>query len=118
LGEFSRITGINRETISINANTLAQEWADKLNCTILLKHVPSIITDGDYSFWNLGGNPGMATAGSGDVLTGIIAGLIAQGLSPLEATSLGAFIHSKQEITMQILILKKPLNILDVNLYS
>ncbi|HOV92225.1 MAG TPA: NAD(P)H-hydrate dehydratase [Candidatus Kapabacteria bacterium] len=95
LGEFSRITGINRETISINANTLAQEWADKLNCTILLKHVPSIITDGDYSFWNLGGNPGMATAGSGDVLTGIIAGLVAQGLSPLEATSLGAFIHSK-----------------------
>lgn len=95
IGEFSRITGIDRDTISKNANTLAQEWAEKLNCTILLKHVPSIITDGDYSYWNLGGNPGMATAGSGDVLTGIIAGLIAQGLSPLEAASFGAYIHSK-----------------------
>jgi len=93
-GEFSRITGIDRDTISKNTNILAQEWAEKLNCTILLKHVPSIITDGDYSFWNLGGNPGMATAGSGDVLTGIIAGLIAQGLNPLEAASLGAYIHS------------------------
>jgi len=95
IGEFSRITSIDRDTISKSANILAQEWSEKLNCTILLKHVPSIITDGDYSYWNLGGNPGMATAGSGDVLTGIIAGLIAQGLSPLEAASLGAFLHSK-----------------------
>jgi NAD(P)H-hydrate epimerase len=95
LGEFANLTGLNREEISKYVNRYALEWAEKLNCTILLKHVPSIITDGEFSYWNIGGNPGMATAGSGDVLTGIISSLIAQGLNTIEAASLASFLHSK-----------------------
>lgn len=95
LGEFANLTNINRDEISKYANRYALQWAEKLHCTILLKHVPSIITDGEFSYWNIGGNPGMATAGSGDVLTGIISSLIAQGLNTIEAASLGSFLHSK-----------------------
>jgi ADP-dependent NAD(P)H-hydrate dehydratase / NAD(P)H-hydrate epimerase len=93
-GEFSQISCIPRQEVEKNAPWLAKEWAEKLNCTILLKHVPSIITDGKVSYWNTNGNPGMATAGSGDVLTGIIAGLLALNVEPLEAAALGAFLHA------------------------
>lgn len=93
-GEFSRITGIPREEVELNALPLAKEWAEKLGCIILLKHVPVVISDGKETYLNVNGNPGMATAGSGDVLTGLIAGLLAQGLPPLEAASLGAYIHA------------------------
>jgi NAD(P)H-hydrate epimerase len=95
IGEFSILSGIPREEIYDNHSFLAEEWAQKLNCTILLKHIPSIITDGGFTVWNLGGNPGMSTAGSGDVLTGIICSLLGQGLEPLEAASVGAYLHSK-----------------------
>ena len=94
-GEFSRLSGIERKEIEIDSTKLAKEWAEKLNCIILLKHIPVVITDGDTSYWNFNGNPGMASGGSGDVLTGIIAGLVAQGIETLEATALSAFIHAK-----------------------
>lgn len=95
IGEFSLMTGIPREEIYDNHSLLVEDFTRKLNCTVLLKHIPSIVTDGGFSIWNLGGNPGMSTAGSGDVLTGIISSLLGQGLEPLEAVSVGAFIHSK-----------------------
>ncbi len=61
----------------------------------LLKGNETLITDGTSLWVNTTGNPGMATAGSGDVLTGIIGALLAQGKSPLEATCAGAFVHGK-----------------------
>jgi NAD(P)H-hydrate epimerase len=94
-GEFSRIIGIPRKEIELNSLELAKQWAKKLNCIIVLKHIPVIITDGETVFVNVTGNPGMATGGSGDVLTGMIAGLMGQGLEPLMAGALGVFIHSK-----------------------
>lgn len=94
-GELSRITGIKRKEIESNSYNIALKYAKKLNCIILLKNVPSIITDGDLSYFNIYGNPGMATGGSGDVLTGIISGLLSIGLSPIESASVGAYIHSK-----------------------
>jgi NAD(P)H-hydrate epimerase len=94
LGEFANLINQPREEIISNHYKYAQIWAEKLNCTILLKHIPTIITNGDYSIWNTGGNSGMATAGSGDVLSGIIAGLIAQGLDTMDAAAIGAFLHS------------------------
>ncbi|MGA2298314.1 MAG: NAD(P)H-hydrate dehydratase [FCB group bacterium] len=93
-GEFSRITGIPRIEVEKEHSNFAKEWANKLNCTILLKHVPTVISDGEYSYWNLNGNPGMATGGSGDVLSGIIAGLLAQNIETMKAVSLGAFLHA------------------------
>ncbi len=95
IGEFSRITGIPREEIEKKSLELSIEWANQLNCIIVLKHVPVIITDGKETFINEGGNPGMATGGSGDVLSGLIAGLLAQGIDPLLAAALATFIHAK-----------------------
>ncbi len=94
IGEMALLTGEKREVIAADALQFAKDWAKKLNCIILLKHTPTIITDGESTYLNLNGNPGMATAGSGDVLTGIIATLCAQKKKPLEAAALGAFIHA------------------------
>jgi NAD(P)H-hydrate epimerase len=98
-GEFARLTGCDYETIPETAQTLAPEWAKILGCTLLLKNVPTIISNGAFSYWNMSGNAGMATAGSGDVLTGIIAAILAQGkllgIEPLEAAALGAYIHGR-----------------------
>jgi hydroxyethylthiazole kinase-like uncharacterized protein yjeF len=95
-GEFSRMTGINRNVIEHNSNNLATEWANKLNCTILLKGIPSIITDGISTFWNIYGNPALAKGGSGDVLTGILVALFARNneFNPAITTAAGCLIHS------------------------
>lgn len=60
---------------------------------MLLKGHSTLITDGNSVYRNASGNPGMATGGSGDVLTGIIAALIGQGLSSFDAAVLGAYVH-------------------------
>jgi NAD(P)H-hydrate epimerase len=94
-GEFSRLTGIERELIEKSPNAYVNEWAKKLNCNIVLKSHPVVIGNDELSYWNITGNAGMATAGSGDVLTGIIAGLAAQGIEPLTASALGVYLHAK-----------------------
>ncbi len=94
IGEFAALINEPRDRIADDAHGFANAWANKLGCTILLKHVPTIITNGSESYWNTNGNPGMATAGSGDVLTGIIAALLPVAANPLEAAALAAFIHA------------------------
>lgn len=93
-GEFSRIIGVEREIIEKDSLYIAREWSKKLNCVIVLKHVPVIISNRVKTYLNLNGNPGMATGGSGDVLTGIIASLVAQGLSVYDSAVAGVFIHA------------------------
>lgn len=95
LGEFAKLTGISRDELAIFSLETARKYAEQLNCTILLKNVPTIITNGNFSFLNIKGNPGMATAGSGDVLTGLIGALAGQKLNLFEAATVGAFLHSK-----------------------
>ncbi|MCX7793244.1 MAG: NAD(P)H-hydrate dehydratase [Thermodesulfovibrionales bacterium] len=92
-GEFSRLTGISREEIEKRRIELSSEFSLKYGVTTVLKGVPTVISHEGYSYINTTGNPGMAKAGSGDVLTGIIAGLMAQGLSPLNASILGVYMH-------------------------
>lgn len=72
----------------------ASEFAMKYGCHVILKGHATVVAspDGDISA-NTTGNPGMATGGSGDVLTGILLALCAQGFSPYDATRLGVFIH-------------------------
>lgn len=94
VGEFARMTGEARAEIARRAPWRARYWARQWGCTVLLKHVPTVITDGERSYWNLGGNPGMATAGAGDVLSGILGAFLARGLPPLEAAAFAAFVHS------------------------
>lgn len=71
----------------------AIEFARQRQATIVLKGHRTIVTDGVSSFVNMTGNPGMATGGSGDVLTGIICAWIGQGLSPLDAAKLAVHVH-------------------------
>ncbi len=98
-GEFARLTGCAYEHLPETAQALASEWASVLGCTLLLKNVPTIVSNGALSYWNMSGNAGMATAGSGDVLAGIIGALLAQGKAlgaeTLEAAALGAYIHGR-----------------------
>lgn len=88
-GEFLRFSGreANPETV--------EELARELSCIILSKGHRTIITDGQVCYHNPTGNPGMASGGSGDVLAGVIAGLLGQGLPPLEAAAVGAWLHGK-----------------------
>jgi NAD(P)H-hydrate epimerase len=91
---MARLTG--KSTVEIDKNKIAilQETAQRLNSIIVLKGAHSLIgyPEGDV-FVNLSGNAGMATAGSGDVLTGCIAAMYGLGLKPEEATRKGVFLH-------------------------
>jgi NAD(P)H-hydrate epimerase len=68
-------------------------WAQKDNLTIVLKGHRTLVTSGGRAWRNCSGNPGMATAGSGDVLTGMITAFVCQGLSAYEAARLGVYLH-------------------------
>ena len=73
----------------------AKEFSIKYNCILVIKGAHTITINGDKGYINTTGNPGMATAGSGDVLTGIVAGLISQGYDPLKAAIFGAYLHGR-----------------------
>ena len=93
-GEFSKLINMDTEEINLNRMYLTSKFAKEFNSVILLKGASTLVggTDGNIRI-NPTGNSGMATAGSGDVLSGIIAGLLAQGLNTFDAASLGAYIH-------------------------
>lgn len=92
--EMSRLTGLSTQEIIENRIDCALELAKKYKITLLLKGARTIIASSDgTAAINPTGNPGMATGGSGDVLTGMIAGLLSQGLSPRNATCAGAYLH-------------------------
>lgn len=88
-GEFLRFGG----SIGENRMASAADLARQLGCIVLLKGHETCITDGEMGYLNRTGNPGMAVGGSGDVLAGIITGLLGQGLAPLEAAACGAWVH-------------------------
>lgn len=94
VGEFARLTKIPSTEIERNKVELGREYAQKNNVVLVLKGAPTIVADPSGKvFVNPTGNPGMATAGSGDVLAGIIAALIGQGNDVLQAAVNGAYVH-------------------------
>lgn len=93
--EFSRVCNVPLKDVLEDSLNNALTVSSKMNCIVLLKNKPTIITDSKQTYLNIYGNPGMSTAGSGDVLSGIIAGIAAQKLDLLSATALAAFLHSK-----------------------
>ncbi|WP_339911793.1 NAD(P)H-hydrate dehydratase [Symmachiella dynata] len=92
-GEFARLTGTDIKTVQQAREEMAAEFAATHGCVLLLKGAGTIITDGRRIAVNSTGNSGMATGGSGDVLTGLIAALLAQGLPAFEAAQLAAHLH-------------------------
>lgn len=88
-GEFRRLgIGVDADRIA-GAQMLAKEFG----CIVLRKGHDSVITDGEKVYINPTGNPGMAVGGSGDVLAGMLAGLLGQKIAPLEATACAAWLH-------------------------
>ena len=94
-GEFARLTGQPAPRTDQERQEQAVALARRVNQTVLLKGSGTVVTDGSRFYRNTSGNPGMATGGSGDVLTGVIAALIAQGLTAFDAAVLGAWVHGR-----------------------
>jgi NAD(P)H-hydrate epimerase len=95
-GEMARLTGRTTSEIQENRMAIASEFAAEYGVCLVLKGAATIIAmpDGKVMI-NRTGNPALATAGTGDVLTGIISGLIAQGIRPYDTAYAGAYIHGK-----------------------
>ncbi len=94
-GEFARLTGRTASEIAANREAFAVEFATQYRVVLLLKGHRTIVADGTQLTTNETGNPGMATGGTGDVLTGVIAAFIGQGFSPFDAAVLGAHVHGR-----------------------
>ncbi len=92
-GEFARLTNSDTRTIQASRQELACEFAATHNVTLVLKGEGTVITNGRELAINSTGNSGMATGGSGDVLTGILVGLLAQGMTPFPAAHLAVHLH-------------------------
>ena len=94
MGEMARLTGMGIEEIQANLCEIARSFAKEKDVILVLKDFHTITAVSDETIYcNLFGNPGMATAGSGDVLAGMIGGLLAQKLEPKEAAPLGVACH-------------------------
>lgn len=94
-GELARLTKSTASAINRDRVKSAEAAARQFKSIVVLKGRGTIITDGKRTRVNESGNPGMATGGSGDVLTGLIAALIGQGLSPFDAATLGVHLHGR-----------------------
>jgi NAD(P)H-hydrate epimerase len=92
-GEFARLLHLGTDTIGERREDLALAFAAERKLVLVLKGHGTLVTDGTRLYRNATGNPGMATGGTGDVLTGIIAALIGQGMPAFEAAQLGVHWH-------------------------
>ncbi|HOM17757.1 MAG TPA: NAD(P)H-hydrate dehydratase [Thermoguttaceae bacterium] len=91
-GEFSRLSG-GKKPIEAERAYLTQQYAAHWGVILILKGYQTCISNGQQTWLNPTGNPGMATGGTGDVLTGVITALLAQGLAPYDAARLGVYMH-------------------------
>lgn len=96
-GEFARLAksaGVSQDpTDPKQRPAAAAEMAKFYDAVVVLKGHHTIVSDGERHYTNHTGNPALATAGSGDVLTGVVASLIAQNMSPFDAAVLGVYLH-------------------------
>ena len=93
-GEMARLTNASVPTLEKDRIRTAQQFAREHGVTLVFKGAPTVSANANGDVWiNATGNPGMATGGMGDVLTGVIAGLIAQGISSENAAALGVYLH-------------------------
>jgi ADP-dependent NAD(P)H-hydrate dehydratase len=92
-GEAARLLGATAEAVQADRPAAAKTLAERTGAVVVLKGHGTLITDGTRVAVNRTGNPGMATGGAGDVLTGVIGALLAQGMAPFDAARLGAHVH-------------------------
>lgn len=93
--EFARLTGggVPKTDAARAEQTVA--FARRFGCVLLLKGSGTLVSDGSRLYTNRTGNPGMGTGGSGDVLSGVVAALVGQGMSAFDAAVLGAWVHGR-----------------------
>lgn len=95
-GELARLTGLSKQKIERNRIAAAKNFAKTHRCVLVLKGHRTVVASPEGEIYlNTTGNPGMATAGSGDVLTGMIAALLGQGVEAFEAARTGVYWHGK-----------------------
>jgi hydroxyethylthiazole kinase-like uncharacterized protein yjeF len=92
-GEMARLAGLTVAQVQADREGVARRFAKDFCVVVVLKGHGTVVTDGARVRVNRTGNPGMATGGSGDVLTGLVAALIGQGLTAFDAAVLGAHAH-------------------------
>jgi len=92
-GEMARLLGRSAQAVQQNRNAAACEAARLSHTVVVLKGAGTLVTDGERLYQNKTGNPGMATGGTGDVLSGLIAALIGQHMDTFEAACLGVYLH-------------------------
>lgn len=94
VGEFARLTGLSPKEIEERRIDAAREYAEAHRVVLVLKGAPTVTALPDGRAWvNPTGNPGMASGGMGDTLTGVIAALLGQGLSAEDAAACGVYLH-------------------------
>jgi NAD(P)H-hydrate epimerase len=95
-GELARLIGVETAAVQADRIGAARECARRYGAVVVLKGARTLIAPPAGPLWiNPTGNPAMAAAGMGDVLTGVIAAHLARGLSPLAAALLGVFLHGR-----------------------
>lgn len=92
-GEMGRLLGIDPDEVQSDRLKLTKKSAKAWGCIVVLKGAETVISNGKQTAVNPTGNQGMASAGTGDVLTGMIVGLWAQGLNAFDAACVGAYLH-------------------------
>ena len=103
-GELSRLLNISVDNLMNQFPNVMEDFMKKFSHTALIKQVPACTFNGTSAFLNTTGNPGLATAGSGDVLAGILGSFLSQGFNLCVSAKMAAFIHGKSS---DILINKK-----------
>ncbi len=92
-GEMARLLKLSVQQVQDNRVILAKALAKQFGITVVLKGANTVVSDGKQVYVNRTGNAGMARGGSGDLLAGMITGLIAQGFEPMQAAVTGVYIH-------------------------
>jgi ADP-dependent NAD(P)H-hydrate dehydratase len=92
-GEFARLVGCSVPVVQANREHLAAEFAATHRTVVILKGHGTVVTDGQRLAVNATGNPGMATGGTGDILSGLVVALLCQGLEPFAAARLAVHLH-------------------------
>ena len=91
---MARLAGESKENVKEHAMEMAKNFVNKYPVTLVLKDARTLVAkEGEALYVNTSGNSGMATGGSGDVLAGMLGGLLAQGMTPVEAARLAVYLH-------------------------
>ncbi|NGZ77371.1 NAD(P)H-hydrate dehydratase [Saccharibacillus alkalitolerans] len=95
-GEMGRLLGVPTAELQKDRLGAAKAYAAEHGVTLVLKGARTVVASPEGAlFVNTTGHPGMSTGGTGDVLTGVVSGLLAQGLSPLQAAAFGVYLHGR-----------------------